>query len=100
MQKATNNVVDINQAKKEPWEIEWERCKPYIAKAVKYQDSYTIDDVEDKIRHGIALLWPGKESAIVTEFAFFSKKKIMHILCVSGKFEEIEEMFQLSLIHI
>ncbi len=35
MAKATNKVVDIQEAKKEPWEIEWERCKPYIAKAVK-----------------------------------------------------------------
>ena len=60
MQKVTNKVVDISQAKKDPWEIEWERCKPYIAKAVKYQDSYTIEDIEDKIRHGIFHLWLAK----------------------------------------
>ena len=27
MQKVTNKVVNINQANKDPWEIEWERCK-------------------------------------------------------------------------
>ena len=46
MQEATNKVVNIQEAKKEPWEIEWERCKPYIAKAVKHQDSYTDRDWE------------------------------------------------------
>ena len=32
MEKATNKVTPI---KKEPeeWEVQWERCKPYIAKA-------------------------------------------------------------------
>ena len=51
MVKATNKVVDIQEVKKEPWEVEWDRCKPYIAKAVKHQDSYTIEGVEDKINN-------------------------------------------------
>ena len=37
MQKATNTVVELHpKEQREPWEIEWERCKPYIAKAVKH----------------------------------------------------------------
>jgi len=95
MQKATNKVVELKpQDDREQWEVEWDRCKDLIQKAIDRQDFYTIDDIEAKIRDGIAFLWPGKESAIVTEFAFFSRKKIMHILCVSGKFEELEEMFK------
>ena len=58
MAKATNTVVDIQEAQREPWEVEWERCKPWLVKAMKYQDTYTIDDIEDKIRNGMALLWP------------------------------------------
>jgi hypothetical protein len=93
MEKAINKVTPI---KKEPeeWEVQWQRCKPLIEKAVEYQDFYTIDDVEDKIRNGIALLWPGKETAIITEFAFFPKKKILHILCIAGKYEEVEKMLK------
>ena len=61
MVKATNTVVELHpKEQREPWEIEWERCKPWLVKAMKYQDTYTI----------------------------------MHILCVSGKFEELEEMFK------
>ena len=68
MQKATNKVVELKTQEKHPWEQEWTRCKPFIEKAVKYQDSYTIDDIEDKIRSGIFHLWPGKRSAYITEF--------------------------------
>ena len=94
MQKATNKVVDIQQVKKEPWEVEWDRCKPLLVKAMKYQDTYTIDDIEDKIRNGIALLWPGKKSAMVTELALFPQMKAMNILVFAGNFKEFEEMFK------
>lgn len=94
MQKATNKVVDINQAKKDPWEVEWERCKPLLVKAMKYQDTYTIDDIEDKIRNGIALLWPGKKSAMVTEIIPFPQMLSMNILVFAGNFKEFEEMFK------
>ncbi len=53
----------MQKAIKKSWKEEWLRCKPYIVKAVKYQDAYTIDDIEDKIGEGIFLLWPGKNSA-------------------------------------
>lgn len=93
MEKAINKVTPI---KKEPedWEIQWDRCKPLVEKAIKYQDSYTIDDVEAKIENGIALLWPGKETAIVTEFVVFPNKKVLHILCIAGKYEEVEEIYK------
>ena len=91
MEKATNKVTPIKKAP-EDWEIQWKRCKPLIVKAIKHQDSYTIEDVEDKIRHGIALLWAGQDSAIVTEFVIFPKKKIVNILCIAGKYKEVEEM--------
>ena len=92
MEKATNTVVDIQEAQREPWEVEWERCKPYIAKAVKHQDSYTIDDIEDKIRGGIFHLWPGKKSAYITEFVMFPQLNAMNLLFCGGDYKELEEM--------
>ena len=94
MQKATNKVVELKpKDDREQWEIEFERCQHWIEKSLKYQDFYTIDDIEAKIRDGIAFLWPGKESAIVTEFVFFPKKKVLHILCIAGKYKEVEEIY-------
>lgn len=74
------------------WESEWVRCKPYIEKAVKYQDSYTIEDIEDKIREGIFLLWAGKTSAYVTEFVIFPQYTAMNLLFCGGNYKELEAM--------
>ena len=79
---------------KAEWEYEWERCKPFIEKAVKHQDSYTIDDIEDKIRHGLFHLWPGKESAFVTEIVMLPQELIMNLLFCGGKFEELKDILE------
>tara|TARA_S200002703_G_scaffold14708_1_gene12611 strand:- start:160 stop:555 length:396 start_codon:yes stop_codon:yes gene_type:complete len=88
MQKVTNNVVDF----KPTWEMEWDRCKPWIEEALKYQDSYTIDHVEDKISKGLFHLWPGKKSALVTEFVIFPKHKVLNLLFCGGDYNELTEM--------
>ena len=92
MQKATNRVVELKTPEKQPWEQEWARCKPFIEKAVKYQDSYTIDDIEDKIRSGIFHLWPGKRSAYITEFVLYPQVKALNLLFCGGDYKELEQM--------
>jgi len=92
MQKATNKVVKLKTQAKQPWEQEWARCKPFIEKAVKYQDSYTIDDIEDKIRSGIFHLWPGKRSAYITEFVLYPQVKALNLLFCGGNYKELEQM--------
>ena len=92
MQKATNKVVELKTQEKQPWEQEWARCKPFIEKAVKYQDSYTINDIEDKIRSGIFHLWPGKRSAYITEFVLYPQVKALNLLFCGGDYKELEQM--------
>ena len=74
------------------WQVQWQRCKPIIEKAIKHQSAYTIDDIEDKIREGIFLLWAGKQSAFITEFITFPQEIAMNLLFCGGKYEELEEM--------
>jgi hypothetical protein len=93
MEKAINKVTPIKKQPEE-WEVQWQRCKPLLVKAMKYQDTYTIEDIEDKIRSGIALLWPGKKSAMVTELIPFPQMLSMNILVFGGNFEEFEEMLK------
>lgn len=78
--------------KKEDWELQWDYCKQFIEPALKHQDSYTIDDIEDKIREGLFHLWPGERSAIVTQFVLFPQMKGLNILFCGGDFEELQEM--------
>ncbi len=82
----------MQKAIKESWQEEWIRTKPLIAKAVKYQDAYTIDDIEDKIREGIFLLWASKNAAFVTEFVVFPQHIAMNLLFCGGDYKELEAM--------
>ena len=77
----------------EPWEIEWQRCKPLIEKAVKYQDEYSIEDVEEILRQGFFTLWPGKNSAIITQIVDFPQMKAMNIHFAGGEFQELQSIF-------
>ena len=71
-QSAQNKLPD--------WEIKWQFCKPLIEPALKHQDSYTIDDVEDKIRSGYFHLWPGEESAFITEFIIMPRMRALNLI--------------------
>ncbi len=81
----------------EPWEIEWQRCKPWIEKAVKHQDMYSIEDVEEQIRKGIFALWPGKNSAIITEIVVFPQIKIMNLIFCGGDYSELQSIVETSI---
>ena len=82
----------MQKAIKESWQEEWIRTKPLIAKAVKHQDAYTIDDIEDKIREGIFLLQASKNSAFVTEIVIFPQHTAMNLLFCGGDYKELEAM--------
>jgi hypothetical protein len=90
MQKATNKVTEIQA--KDPWEFEWDRCKHWIAEAVKHQDFYTIEDIRDKIKVGMFYLWPGKKSAMVTELIILPQGKALNLIFCGGDYSELEEM--------
>ena len=90
MQEATNKVTEIQA--KDPWEVEWDRCKHWIAEAVKHQDFYTIEDIKDKIKVGMFHLWPGKKSAMVTELVTFPQGTSIKLLFCGGDYSELEEM--------
>ena len=82
----------MQKAIKKSWKEEWIKCRPFIAKAIKYQDSYTIDDIEAKIDEGIFLLWAGQNSAFVTEFVVFPQHTAMNLLFCGGDYKELEVM--------
>lgn len=80
------------QLKLYKWQEQWARSKPYIEKAMKYQDLYTIDDVCSKIEDGSFLLWPGTRSAMVTEFVDFPQKRVCNLIFCGGDYKELKEI--------
>ena len=77
------------EIKKEEWEVYWDHCKPILEPAVAYQQAYTIDDVEDKIRHGYFHLWPGKNSAMVAELINFRFSDIFFSEIIKNLFKGV-----------
>lgn len=74
---------------------DWEEAKKYIAPAIKHQDLYLLEDVEAKIYDGTFQLWPGKQSAFITEVNYFPQKTTINLLFCGGKYEELEAMLPL-----
>ncbi len=70
----------------------WLKAKPLLEKAIKHQKEYTIDDIHDKISQGIFLLWPGKQSVMITEFIDFPRLRAMNLLFCGGDYEELASM--------
>lgn len=71
---------------------QWIFAKPYIEDALRFDDLYKIEDVTCKIEDGTFLLWTGKQSAIISEFIEFPRKKTCNILFCGGDFNEIVEI--------
>ena len=103
------------------WKVAWDKSKHHIERALKRQDLYTLEDVEDRISRGIFHIWAGKNSAFVvdlcvlavsatptvrlskvasandsfafvTEFVTFPRCTIMNLLFCGGNYEELESM--------
>jgi hypothetical protein len=77
----------------EPWEHEFERCKPLISRALRYSDgTHTLDDVREFIATGRAQLWPGKRAVVVTEIINYPRRKTCNGWLAAGDNAELAEM--------
>jgi len=70
---------------------EWERCKGWIESALEYAPFYTIDDILSEIEAGEAVLWPGKRSAVVTQFWDFPRTRGLNFWLAGGDLTELTE---------
>lgn len=71
-------------------EAEWTRCRPWLEAALEHAcGTHLIEDVEDAIARGEAHFWPGRQSAVVTEFHEFPRLKALHFWLAGGDLEEL-----------
>ena len=80
------------QQSKEDWELGFERLEKHIIRALKHQDMYNLSDIKEKIRQGMFHIWPGKDSVMITEIVEFPRVKVLNILFLGVKFEELQSM--------
>jgi hypothetical protein len=71
---------------------EWKRCRDYIADALAYVTTHTIEDIEQGIAAGKYVFWPAGKSAAITEIHEFPRTKHMHIFLAGGDLDELRGM--------
>jgi len=68
------------------------RWQDHIARALAYQATHSIEDVERMVADDEAQLWLGEKSAAVTEIVQFPKVKVLHLWLCGGDLKEITEV--------
>lgn len=67
------------------------RWQDHIKRALAYQATHSIEDVERMVDEGDAQLWLGQKSAAVTEIVQFPQCKTLHLWLCGGDLREITE---------
>lgn len=71
---------------------QWERCKGWIEAGLE-GSPLTIGDVKDRLDAETAILWPGKASAIVSEFITYpSGLRAASVMSAGGELVELRSM--------
>jgi hypothetical protein len=94
MEKATNTVVNTQEAQREPWELEFDRLEDHIISALEHQDRYNLSDIKEKIGQGIFHIWPGKDAFYISSFSEFPEYRVLNLFLCGGDYEELEEMLK------
>lgn len=69
---------------------EWTRCKAWIEDALAYDGGFhLIEDIERFISEGTAHFWPGKQSAVITQFWEFPRCKALNYWLAGGDMAEL-----------
>lgn len=76
------------------WLVDFKRCQKWLEDALEYDNAgtYSIQDICDEIASNRMHLWPGEESAVVTQILVYPQCKHLHILLAGGNLEELERM--------
>lgn len=67
----------------------WALAAPLIERALRYQDSHTLEDVLQAIKEDRAQLWCGERSAIVTEILKAPHKRYCRVWLAGGDMDEL-----------
>ena len=68
----------------------WAKAAPLIERALKYQDTHDLEDVQRELWRQKAQLWCGEKSAIVTELHQFPQnRKKARIWLAAGDMDEL-----------
>lgn len=74
---------------------EFSRCQKWLEDALKYNmTGQTLDDVKNGLASGEYLLWPGRNSAVVTEHYETPQGKFLNFFLAGGELDELAQMLE------
>jgi hypothetical protein len=74
-------------------EEDFERLRHHVAAALEYSGgTHKIEDIAEGIRRGQFQLWPGRDSAVVTEIIVYPQLKDLHYFLAGGDLDELRLM--------
>jgi hypothetical protein len=75
------------------WIKEFKRCEPYIESALDYaHDTFNLQDIVDSMAVGDLQLWPGPNSAVITQIVNYPQKKVIHVFLAGGDMDEVKKL--------
>jgi len=74
-------------------EEDFERLRHHVSAALEYSGgTHKIEDIAEGIRRGQFQLWPGKNSAVITEIIVYPQLKDLHYFLAGGDLDELRLM--------
>ena len=74
------------------WAVSFQKVEKILQPALEYDNTYNMQDVADCIDSCTMQLWPGTNSAVVTQVQNFPRMKVLHIFLAGGNLEELETL--------
>lgn len=66
---------------------------PHVANALRHAEgTHTVEDVQQLLIEGKAILWPAIDSAVVTQIRDTPQKRLLHIFLAGGQMAEIRDL--------
>ena len=72
------------------WAVSFQKLEKILEPALEYDNTHNMQDVADCINSCTMQLWPGVNSAVVTQVQNFPRMKVLHIFLASGDLAELE----------
>jgi len=72
---------------------DFERLAPQLERALKGARGYTLDDVREGISNGQMQLWPGLDSAIISQIIERPQGRELLFFLAAGNMEEMKRLY-------
>ena len=78
--------------------LEFERLKRHIENALEYAGgTHTLDDVRALVEKDLLQLWPGIDSAVLTQIMDYPRQRALHFFLAGGNLDELKRLHPIIL---